>query len=77
MNKKRIGIFGGAGYIGSSIANILKSNFNVVSLDVKELPSGSQNIEFRKCDIRKSKEVTDSVSDLDAVIDAAIIQIRR
>jgi len=75
MNKKRIGIFGGAGYIGSSIANFLKSNYNVVILDVKEPASGLQGIDFRKCDIRKSKEVTDSVSDLDAVIDAAIIQI--
>ena len=74
LSKKRIGIFGGAGYIGSSIANLLKSKFDVVILDVKE-PSGLQDIDFQKCDIRKSKEVANSISDLDVVIDAAIIQI--
>ena len=75
MNEKRVGIFGGAGYIGSSIANFLKKGFAVVILDVKESPSGIENVEFRKCDIRKFDEVCNSVSDLDVVISTAIIQI--
>jgi nucleoside-diphosphate-sugar epimerase len=75
VNKKRIGIFGGAGYIGSSIAEFLVGSYDVVILDVKEFCSASKGVEFRKCDIRKLEEVTDSVRDCDAVIDAAIIQI--
>ena len=75
MSKKRIGIFGGAGYIGSSIAGYLKDEFEIVALDVKEPSSGLVGVQFRKCDIRKQDEVVDSISDLDAVITAAIIQI--
>ncbi len=74
MNKKTVGIFGGAGYIGYSIGKSLKRGFNVVVLDVKE-PSGSKDIEFRKCDIRNLAEVNKSIEDVDAVIAAAIIQI--
>lgn len=76
MSNKTIGITGGSGFIGSSIATGLNQNFTVKLIDLKEpqrnLP---ENVSFQKCDITKKNEVEVALKDTDLVIHAAIIQI--
>lgn len=75
MNKHKIGIVGGAGFIGSSIARYMNKRFQVKILDVKEPTEDLRNIEFRQCDIRIYEEVKKGTQDLDLVIHTAIVQI--
>jgi nucleoside-diphosphate-sugar epimerase len=76
MNDWTIGITGGAGYIGSSIAAELSQSFNIKLLDLKnpqkEMP---KNVSFKQCDVREYQEVKKAVKDIDILIHSAIIQI--
>jgi UDP-glucose 4-epimerase len=74
MKESRVGILGGSGYVGSSIANHLKGKFEIVILDLNP-PVNAPSVDFRVCDIRKSEQVGECVKDLDLVINTAIIQI--
>lgn len=76
LGKRLIGITGGSGFIGSSLATFLSQYYDVRLLDVK--PPNFQlkdNISFNLCDIRNFKEVEKSLEDVDLVIHAAIVQI--
>lgn len=76
LNRK-IGIVGGAGYVGSSIANYLaEKHCQVKIFDIKP-PTNCLNgeVEFRYCDIRDTLAVKENLKDLDLVIHTAIIQI--
>ena len=73
--KETVGIFGGAGYIGSSIARHLKNRFEVKVFDLKKPLIETSNIVFQTCDIRDANQVEKCTQDLDAVIHTAIIQI--
>ncbi len=74
--KPIIGITGGAGYIGSSLAKRLSKNFEIKLLDVREpIASLPQNAIFEKCDIRSFEEVKKAVDGVDLIIHTAIIQI--
>jgi nucleoside-diphosphate-sugar epimerase len=54
LNEFRIGIVGGAGYIGSTLANSLSEIFKVKVLDVNPLPRKLEHkVEYQKCDITK------------------------
>lgn len=71
----KIGITGGGGYIGESLAKRLSEAFDIKMLDVKEphiVPAGCV---FQPCDVRDCNAVTECLSDVDLVIHAAIIQI--
>jgi len=72
----RIGIIGGSGYIGSSLARYLLSNFDIKVLDVKQ-PSEDlrEKISYVFCDIRDPLQVKKHLKDVDLVIHTAIIQI--
>jgi nucleoside-diphosphate-sugar epimerase len=71
-----IGITGGSGYIGFSIAKGLTKSFNVKLLDIKEpkspLPKG---VTYQYCDVSKFDELKKCLSDVDLVIHTSIIQI--
>jgi len=71
---KRIGIVGGSGYIGYSLARYLSQKFEVVILDVKP-PKALNGLGFRKCDVRKYENVKKALKRMSIVIHAAIIQI--
>ena len=71
-----VGITGGAGYIGSSLARHLARSFDVRLLDVKasRLEFGD-GMDFRICDVRNLDEVKKSLEDVDLVVHSAIVQI--
>ena len=74
----RIGIVGGSGFIGSSLAEYLSKSFQVRVLDVKEPPKGVRDkVDYVFCDIRDYEQVRESLCGVDLVIHTAIIQIPR
>ena len=71
----KIGIVGGAGYIGSSLADHFSRMFNVKIIDVRPPKSVQVNASFELCDIRSYVQVKKALADVDLVIHTAIIQI--
>jgi UDP-glucose 4-epimerase len=73
----KIGIVGGSGYIGSTLAKYLSKTFEVRVIDRNPLPREiqSKSVEHRFCDILKYEELERALKGLDAVIHTAIIQI--
>ncbi|MGE5637574.1 MAG: NAD-dependent epimerase/dehydratase family protein, partial [Chloroflexota bacterium] len=72
----KIGIIGGSGYIGSTIACALSETSQIVVIDqvpLRKNPNG--RITYRQCDITKYDEVKNALEGLDLVIHTAIIQI--
>lgn len=75
MQKYRIEIVGGSGFIGLSLAKRLPQFFDVKILDVKEPTKKLAGLMFESCDIRKYEEVVKALADCDLAIHTAIIQI--
>lgn len=75
INKSKIGIFGGSGYVGSAIANRLKDKFTVEIFDLKKPSISIPGVSCKTCDIRDSSQVEECSKDLDVIISTAIIQI--
>jgi len=76
-NNCRIGIVGGSGFVGSSLALHLSRKFKIRIVDIKRPPiKFNENLEYRPCDIRRYKEVEKALADVDLVIHTAIIQIQ-
>ena len=76
MKNHQIGIVGGSGFIGFSLAKHLSSIFDVKILDIKA-PKSKSNLVFELCDIRDYKQVMKALVDVDLVIHTAIVQIPR
>jgi len=71
-----VGITGGAGYIGSSLAKHFVRAFNVKLLDVRVPKQRFDDaVSFQMCDVRNYGEVKKALEDVDLVIHAAIVQI--
>lgn len=71
-----IGIFGGSGFIGSSLARYLSDSFKVKVLDRNPVPDHIEGmVHFESCDIRKYDDVRKGVRDVELVIHTAIVQI--
>lgn len=77
MHRWVIGITGGAGYIGSSLAKHLSRSFHVKILDIKASQKHrfSDAVSFQMCDVRSYEKVKKALEDVDLVIHAAIVQI--
>jgi nucleoside-diphosphate-sugar epimerase len=75
MDKYKVAIVGGAGYIGSSLARNLSKKYDVVVVDVREPIEKIPGSKFKICDIRKYEEVTKTLEECDLVIHTAIVQI--
>jgi len=73
--KWNVGIVGGSGFIGSTLARHFSPSFNVRIIDIKEPKLLQGKIEFKRCDIRRYEDVKDALANLDLVIHTAIIQI--
>ena len=71
-----IGITGGSGYIGSSIAKKISTSYNVKLIDIRppkqKLP---EKVSFEECDLRDYNRVKKAIDSVDLVIHTAIIQI--
>lgn len=76
MKEYNIGIVGGSGFIGSSLARHLSKNYRVKILDKRSLPSDLKNkVEYESCDIRRFHDVERCLQDVSLVINTAIVQI--
>ena len=74
--KHKIGIIGGAGFVGTSLARHLVENFQVKILDVKTPPKDLEKVvTYTRCDIRDYGEVIKGLDDVNLVIHVAIVQI--
>jgi UDP-glucose 4-epimerase len=71
----KIGITGGSGYVGYSLAKYLSNNFEIKILDVKSPQKVESKITYVFCDIRDSEDVKKNLEDVDLVIHTAIVQI--
>ena len=71
----RIGIVGGSGYVGFSLARHLSQKFEVAVLDVKSPENPNFKLTFRRCDVRSYESVNKALQGIDLVIHTAIIQI--
>jgi len=76
-NNMAIGIVGGSGFVGSSLAIHLSKEFKVKIIDPQRprIELNKKNMEYINCDIRNYEEVKNVLADLDLVINTAIIQI--
>lgn len=76
MEKHKITIVGGAGFIGSALARYFSKEFNVQVLDKNPLPESlEEKVEYQQCDIRSYDEVEQGLQNSDLVIHTAIVQI--
>jgi nucleoside-diphosphate-sugar epimerase len=72
----KVGIFGGCGYVGSSLVRYFLKDFDVKVLDKAPLPVDLKGkVDYAKCDIRNGEEVAVGIDGVDLVINSAIIQI--
>ena len=74
----RIGIVGGAGFIGSELARHLSRSSVIKILDIKPMLMDLKGeVEYHRCDVRKYDEVYQGLRDVELVIHTAIVQIPR
>jgi nucleoside-diphosphate-sugar epimerase len=71
-------VFGGSGFIGSSLAAHLSSRgYRVRVADINPPKRSLENVDFRRCDVRDGLDVFACLADASVAINAAIIQIPR
>jgi UDP-glucose 4-epimerase len=71
-------VFGGSGFIGSSLAAHLSSlGYRVRVADLNPPKRSLENVVFRRCDVRDGLDVFACLADASVAINAAIIQIPR
>jgi UDP-glucose 4-epimerase len=71
-------VFGGSGFIGSSLAAHLSSRgYRVRMADINPPKRFLENVDFRRCDVRDGLDVFACLADASVAINAAIIQIPR
>jgi len=76
MNSHTIGIVGGSGFIGASLAEHLSVSFKVKVFDQKPLPENlRKKVDFQQCDVRDYHDLRKKIRNLDFVILTAIVQI--
>lgn len=72
---QQIGIVGGSGYVGLSIARNLSAKFGVTIVDVRPPEDPHLKVAFRRCDVRDYESVNKALQHMDLIIHTAIIQI--
>jgi nucleoside-diphosphate-sugar epimerase len=77
MKKSTIGITGGAGYIGSSLARYLAKSFKIKIADIKEPTKEilDNDVFYQKCDVTRYADVKKAVAGVDLIIHTSIVQI--
>jgi len=75
MTRIKIGITGGSGYVGFSLARYLSRSFKVKILDIEKPQKIQEIFDHTYCDVRRYDDVKRGLSDVDLVIHCAIVQI--
>jgi len=76
MNRHKIAVVGGSGFVGLALAKHFAKSFQVKVVDINPISEKVQGqIGFERCDIRKYNEVESSLSDVNLVVHTAIVQI--
>lgn len=76
MDRYKIGIVGGSGFVGSSLAMRLSDSFKIKVFDKRPVPNDIKNkVDFQYCDVRDYNEVKDKIKDVDLIIYTAIVEI--
>ena len=76
LNECKIGIVGGSGYIGSTLAQCLSRRFRVKVIDKAPIPANLKGkVEFEESDLLNFKKINQALMGLDLVVHTAIIQI--
>jgi nucleoside-diphosphate-sugar epimerase len=76
MRKPRVGIVGGSGYVGTSLALSLSKAFAVKVVDKSPPRYGEHSdVEYRECNIEDYNKINEALEDVELVIHTAIIQI--
>jgi nucleoside-diphosphate-sugar epimerase len=71
-------VFGGSGFIGSSlVAHLSSLGYRVRVADINPPKNSLENVVFRRCDVRDGLDVFACLADASVAINAAIIQIPR
>ncbi len=74
--KFKVAIFGGSGYVGSSLASYFLKEYDVKVLDKSPLPKDLEGeVDYSNCDIRDFEKVVEGIDGVDLVINTAIVQI--
>ena len=75
-NRRVVGITGGAGYVGSSLAKCLAESFDVKLLDIRTPKQRFKGcVRFQVCDVRSYEMVKRTLEDVDLAIHTSIVQI--
>lgn len=76
MGKFKIGIVGGSGYIGSTLASKLNTKFKIKVIDKSPVPAKLRGkVEYKECNLMNFNELDQALTGLDLVLHTAIIQI--
>lgn len=76
MVRYDIGIVGGSGFVGSSLARHLSRSFKVKVLDKTHFPASVDGVaDFQCCDVTDYDEVENGIRDVEIVIHTAVVQI--
>lgn len=75
MKRFKIAIVGGAGYVGSAIADYLSEKFDAKVADKNPPRAHKNEVEYQKCNVLNYDEVKEALDDVDMVIHTAIVQI--
>jgi len=71
-----IAITGGSGFVGSALAQQIRSSYNIRILDRrKPLDSQTNHVEFVECDVRNYDEVEMALEGTSLVVHTSIVQI--
>lgn len=66
MDRYKIGIVGGSGFVGSSLAMRLSDSFKIKVFDKRPVPNDIKNkVDFQYCDVRDYNEVKDKIKDVE------------
>jgi UDP-glucose 4-epimerase len=70
----KVVVFGGAGYLGSSISQFMKKDFGITVADIKP-PNSLEGLRFEKCDVRDPSRVKEVLKDASVALYLSVVQI--
>jgi len=72
-----VGILGGSGFVGSSLANHLSKKYRIKVIDIRQTSLHKEDLEFVRADITDVDQLRLALKGVDLVINCAIIELPR